>query len=224
MGRFASELVRCTADLTFAGGYARTAKPAELIYCDFQKFLREARPDVVLDLTTYPKTVEVTRAAIEQDVAAVVGATGWTDADREQLRDLAAQRRGHVMLVPNFSLGAVLMMRFAHEAAPFFPAVEIIERHHEGKRDKPSGTALLTVQRILASADRTDIPIHSVRLPGQLAHHEVIFGRAGETLTIKHDSLSRDSFAAGMLLAIRNVRSMPGLTVGLDALLESNAT
>ncbi|MDQ6932690.1 MAG: 4-hydroxy-tetrahydrodipicolinate reductase [Candidatus Eremiobacteraeota bacterium] len=224
MGRFACELVRCTEDLTFAGGFARTAKPAELIHDDLQTFLRETRPDVVLDLTTYPTTVGVTRAAIEQNVAAVVGATGWTDTDRERLRDLTAQRGGSAMLIPNFALGAVLMMRFSRQAARFFPAAEIIERHHDGKRDKPSGTAVSTAQGIGISADRKDVPIHSVRLPGLLAHHEVVFGRAGETLTIKHDSLSRDSFATGMLMAIRNVRSMPGLTVGLDALLDCNST
>ncbi len=222
MGRFACDLVRSADDLTLTGGYARSANSADCIYDDFATFLQATKPDVVLDLTTYPKTVEVTSATIEHNVAAVVGATGWTDNDRERLRELTAQRGGSVLLVPNFALGAALMMRFAQEAARFFPAAEIIELHHDGKRDKPSGTAGLTAQKIRESAGLSDVPIHSVRLPGLLAHQEVIFGSAGETLTIRHDSLSRDSFAVGMLTAIRKVRSVRGLTVGLDALLESS--
>lgn len=221
MGRFACHLVRDADDLTFAGGYARTANAAELIHNDLETFLRESKPDVLLDFTTYPTTVDVTSAAIEHDVAAVVGATGWTDKDRERLRHLAGQRGGSILLVPNFALGAVLMMRLARETAPFFQAVEIVELHHDGKRDQPSGTALLTAQSIRERAPLKNVPIHSVRLPGLLAHQEVIFGRAGETLTIRHDSLSRDSFVAGMLMAIRKVRDLRGLTVGLDALLGS---
>lgn len=221
MGRFACDVVREAEDLTFAGGYARTARAVELIHDDLEGFLRETQPDVVLDFTTYPKTVEVTSAVIEHDVAAVVGATGWTDTDRQQVSRLAVQREGCVMLVPNFALGAVLMMRFAREAAAFFEAAEIIESHHRDKRDAPSGTALLTAQKVRERARFQEVPIHSVRLPGMLAHQEVILGNVGETLTIRHDSLSRDSFIAGILMAIRNVRRKPGLTVGLDALLES---
>ncbi len=222
MGRLACDAVRAADDLVYAGGFARTALPEQRIEDDVQTFLRKAHPDVVLDVTTYPKTIEVASATLEHGAALVVGASGWTSADREALSKLAMRPGGRAMLVPNFALGAVLMMRFAQDAARFFPAVEIVELHHDRKRDKPSGTAVLTAERIRANAAVQDIPIHSVRLPGLLAHQEIIFGGTGETLTIRHDSLSRDSFVAGMLMAIRGVRALPGLNVGLDVLLESS--
>jgi 4-hydroxy-tetrahydrodipicolinate reductase len=120
-----------------------------------------------------------------------------------------------VLYAPNFALGAVLMMRFAEEAARVFPHAEIVELHHEGKLDAPSGTAKATAERM-----GTDPAIHSVRLPGLVAHQEVILGGAGETLTIRHDTSSREAFVPGVLLALERLRSLPpGLTVGLDALL-----
>ena len=129
------------------------------------------------------------------------------------------------MLVPNFSVGAVLMMKLAAEAAKVMPHVEIIELHHEAKKDAPSGTAKLTAQRIAEAGGPADVPVHSVRLPGLVAHQEVIFGGDGETLTIRHDSLSRDSFGPGIVLAVRNVRKRkPGLTIGLESLLFTEAS
>jgi 4-hydroxy-tetrahydrodipicolinate reductase len=111
------------------------------------------------------------------------------------------------------------MMRFAEEAARYFPASEIIELHHEKKKDAPSGTARLTAERMRAANGGTAVPIHSVRLPGLVAHQEILFGGTGETLTIRHDSLARESFAAGILLAVRRVRSLDRFTVGLDSVL-----
>ncbi|HTD32601.1 MAG TPA: dihydrodipicolinate reductase C-terminal domain-containing protein, partial [Candidatus Elarobacter sp.] len=123
------------------------------------------------------------------------------------------------MFVPNFSFGAVLMMRFAAEASRVLPRAEIVEMHHETKRDAPSGTAKLTARRMHeAGAPRP--PIHSVRLPGLVAHQEVIFGGLGETLTIRHDSLSRDSFGPGIVAAVRAVHSQRGLVIGLDAVID----
>jgi 4-hydroxy-tetrahydrodipicolinate reductase len=124
------------------------------------------------------------------------------------------------MLVPNFSFGAVLMMRFAAQAARVFPRAEIVELHHDAKRDAPSGTATLTARRI-HDAGAPLPPIHSVRLPGLVAHQETIFGGTGETLTIRHDTLSRESFGPGILAAIRAVRGRRGLVIGLDALLDA---
>jgi 4-hydroxy-tetrahydrodipicolinate reductase len=128
------------------------------------------------------------------------------------------------MLVPNFSIGAVLMMRFAEQAARFFPTVEIVELHHDKKLDKPSGTAKLTAEKIVAAGFPNDVPIHSVRLRGLVAHQEVLFGTDGETLTIRHDSMSRESFVPGILAAIRAVMQIEGLVIGLDSLLADPAS
>ncbi|MDB5026440.1 MAG: dihydrodipicolinate reductase, partial [Candidatus Eremiobacteraeota bacterium] len=123
------------------------------------------------------------------------------------------------MLVANFSFGAVLMMRFAAQAARVFPRAEIVEMHHDAKRDAPSGTSKLTAQRIHESGAPLP-PIHSVRLPGLVAHQETIFGGTGETLTLRHDSLARESFGPGIVAAVRAVRSQQGLVVGLDSIVE----
>jgi 4-hydroxy-tetrahydrodipicolinate reductase len=128
------------------------------------------------------------------------------------------------MLIPNFSIGAALMMRFAAEAAPYLPAVEIVEYHHPAKRDAPSGTAKLTARRIADAGGPHDVPIHSVRLPGLVAHQETIFGGTGETFTLRHDSMSRDAYAEGILLAVRKVRARRSLLSGLDTLLFAAAT
>ena len=144
----------------------------------------------------------------------MIAATGRTDADIIALAADCDDQGVSGMLVPNFSVGAVLMMKLAVEAAKVMPHVEIIEMHHEAKKDAPSGTAKLTARRIAE-----DVPVHSVRLPGYVAHQEVLFGGLGETLTIRHDSLSRDSFGPGIVLAVKNVRKLSGLTIGLESLL-----
>ena len=149
----------------------------------------------------------------------MIGATGWTDEEIAELAVDCGEQGIGALLVPNFSVGAVLMMKLAVEAAQVMPHVEIIELHHEAKRDAPSGTAKLTAARIAEAGGPQHVPIHSVRLPGLVAHQEVLFGGAGETLTIRHDSLSRDSFGPGIVLAARNVRQQPGLTIGLESLL-----
>jgi 4-hydroxy-tetrahydrodipicolinate reductase len=175
--------------------------------------------DVIVDCTVYPVTVDVARAALDANIPPVIGATGWTDEDILVLRDACDLGGVPAMLVPNFSLGAVLMMRFATQAARVFPRAEIVELHHDAKRDAPSGTAKLTARRIHETGAPAP-PIHSVRLPGLVAHQEVLFGGVGETLTIRHDSLSRDSFGEGIVAAVRCVRDQQGLVIGLDALVE----
>jgi 4-hydroxy-tetrahydrodipicolinate reductase len=176
--------------------------------------------DAVVDFTVYPVTVDVARRAVEAGVAPVIGATGWMEADVNALRDAADRAKLGAMLVPNFAIGAVMMMRLAQIAAPHFRGVEIIEMHHDQKKDKPSGTARLTAERIEAVAPRLgNVPIHSVRLPGLVAHQAVLFGATGQTLEIRHDSTARESFVDGILLALREVRNRPGLTIGLDSLL-----
>jgi 4-hydroxy-tetrahydrodipicolinate reductase len=175
--------------------------------------------DVVVDCTVHPATVQVALGAIDAGIAVVIGATGWTDAEVLTLSERAHAAGVGAMLVPNFSLGANLMLRFAEQAARVFPAAEIVELHHDRKRDAPSGTAKLTARRIAATGAPLP-PIHSVRLPGLVAHQETIFGGVGETLTVRHDSLAHSSFGAGIVAAVRDVRHHRGLVVGLDALLD----
>lgn len=176
----------------------------------------------MLDLTTQPATFEIATAAVGRGVATVVGASGWTDEQRTSLKAVAEERGVGALIVPNFSLGAVLMMRFAQEAARYLPDAEIVELHHAAKKDKPSGTARETAARIERGGGRA-VPIHSVRLDGLLAHQEVLFGGPGELLTIRHDSLTRESFVAGMLAAVRAVKTMRGLSIGLDAIVAGGA-
>jgi 4-hydroxy-tetrahydrodipicolinate reductase len=168
--------------------------------------------DAAVDFTTPEAAPENARAALEQGVHCVVGTTGW---DPEPL-DVLARERGLVLFVaPNFSIGAVLMMRLTAEAAAFLPRVEIIELHNEAKKDAPSGTAKATAALVPGGAT-----IHSVRLPGLVAHQEVLLGGEGELLTIRHDTLARQSFASGVLLVLERLPELPpGLTVGIDSLL-----
>ncbi len=223
MGTVARQALHEANDIEYAGGLARAPAEEERVYTDVDALVQAEHPDVLLDLTTYPSSLEISLAALRAGVRPVIGASGWSDFDRAELEREAETRKIGAMLVPNFSLGAALMMRFASEAARFFPTVEIVELHHDGKKDKPSGTALFTAEKIAAAGFGEKVPIHSVRLRGLVAHQEVLFGGAGETLTIRHDSLSRDAFAAGMLAAVRSVVSLDRLVVGIDALVSEEA-
>ncbi len=232
MGREVCAAVSQADDLELVGGFDRARAgddlavalglplPAGTIYDDLTALFDEAAPAVVVDFTVHPVTIEVARAALARGISPVIGATGWTSADEAWLADASASAGIGAALVPNFAIGAVLMMRFAAEAARFFPTAEIVELHHDKKIDAPSGTAKLTARRVAEASGRADVPTHSVRLRGLVAHQEVLFGGEGEVLTIRHDSLSRTSFMAGVLLAVRGVRGRPaGLTVGLEAFL-----
>ncbi len=215
--------VACTAlnaqidDVMFAGGLARSRIPEERIVDDFDELLRVEKPDVLLDLTTYPDSVQISMSALAHGVRPVIGATGWSVQECEVLEKMASERNLGAMMVANFSIGAMLMMKFADIAAEYFPSVEIIELHHDQKKDAPSGTARITAERITASGGPANVPIHSVRLRGLIAHQEVLFGADGELLTIRHDTFSRESFVPGMLSAVRKVMTIRGLQVGLDA-------
>jgi 4-hydroxy-tetrahydrodipicolinate reductase len=171
--------------------------------------------DAAVDFTAPAAVRGNAVAALSAGVPCVIGTTGLSDDALAELDELARERQVACFVAPNFALGAVLMMRFAAEAARSFDHAEIIELHAETKIDAPSGTAKATAQRMGG-----DVPIHSVRLPGLVAHQEVILGGPGETLTIRHDTTSREAFVPGVLLALDRVRGLPpGLTVGLDALL-----
>ena len=201
--------------------------------------LKKADPHVAVDFTNIDGARANTRWCAMNGVHAVIGTTGLTDSDMQDLSGLFNGERANALVAPNFAIGAVLMMHLAAIAAPWFESAEIIELHHDKKIDAPSGTALLTAERIAEASpewapDPTEkhtlegarggkgaagIPIHSVRLRGLVAHQEVLLGTTGQSLTIRHDSYDRTSFMPGVLLAIREVGNRPGLTVGLDSLL-----
>jgi len=199
--------------------------------------LIDADVEVVVDFTEATAARQNTQWAAEHGIHAVVGTTGFDDADIDRFR--TSFTKSNCVIAPNFAIGAVLMMRFAALAAPYFETAEIIELHHDQKVDAPSGTAMLTAERMAAaSADwavdptKVDvlpgargadgpagIRIHSVRMRGMVAHQEVVLGATGQTLTIRHDSIDRTSFMPGVLLAVKAVASRSGVTVGLDDLL-----
>ena len=194
-------------------------------------------PDVIVDFTHLDAARSNLEWAAEAGVHAVVGTSGFGDDDHERLA--ASFVNSNCLIVPNFAIGAVLMMRFAEMAAPFFDTAEVIELHHDNKVDAPSGTAMSTVERMADASDswaddptRTEtlphargaegpagIRVHSVRMRGMVAHQEVMLGAEGQTLSIRHDSYDRTSFMPGVVLAVRGVADLTGLTVGLDALL-----
>ena len=214
---------------------------AELQRGDSLDDLMAARAEVGVDFTAPDAVAGNVHGLIARRIHAVVGTTGLTEEDLDGIRASLAGGGTNVIVAPNFALGAVLMMRFAGDAAPYFAAAEIVERHHEGKKDAPSGTALRTAALMNAarssgwpepSGARESLPgarggdaggvrVHSLRLSGSVAHQEVILGAPGEVLTIRHDSLDRRSFMPGVLLAIRAVRTLPGLTVGLEHVLDA---
>jgi 4-hydroxy-tetrahydrodipicolinate reductase len=182
--------------------------------------LADARPDVVVDFTR-PELVEGhCTLCIEARVPLVLGTSGLTQELRDDVDEEARERGVPVFWAPNFAIGAVLMMRFAEQAARVLPRAEIVEQHNERKLDAPSGTAAVTAERMV-EASGEPVAIHSVRLPGLVAHQEVLLGGEGQLLTIRHDTFAREAFVPGVLAAVRAVRSLPpGLTVGLERLLD----
>ena len=199
--------------------------------------LADAGAEVAVDFTVIDGARENLRWCAAHGVHAVVGTSGFTDADLDELR--AAFGTSNCLVAANFAIGAVLMMRMAEIAAPWFETTEIIELHHDAKVDAPSGTALSTAERMLAASDQWapdptekhvlpsargalgpgGIRVHSVRLRGLVAHQEVLLGTTGQSLSIRHDSYDRSSFMPGVLLACKHIGEHPGLTIGLDALL-----
>jgi len=204
--------------------------------------LRVEAAEVIVDFTHPDAVMDNLSWCIDHGISAVVGTTGFSDERFDLLRSLLAEHDGvGVLIAPNFSIGAVLMMRFAEQAAAFYESAEVIELHHPDKADAPSGTAATTARRIAAArtaaalaappdATKQELPgargaqvdgirVHGVRLRGLVAHQEVLFGAEGETLTIRHDSLDRVSFMPGVLAAIRAISTRPGLTVGIEPIL-----
>ena len=181
---------------------------------DLTKTIQEKKAEVVVDFTHPKVAMENIRTILATGAHGVIGTTGLTDENFHEIKMLCDKFKVNCLVAPNFAIGAVLMMRFAKEAVKYMPKAEIIEFHHESKVDKPSGTAIKT-GHIMGK----EVPIHSVRLPGLVAHQEVIFGGIGQTLTIRHDSISRDSFMPGVIMAIRQIKDLKGLVYGLEHLL-----
>jgi 4-hydroxy-tetrahydrodipicolinate reductase len=210
MGEAVCEAVDGADDLELAG----RADPS--LDSRLSELLGEA--EVVVDFTTPEAAIDNAVACVGAGVHCVIGTTGF---DLYELRSRIVEAgEANVFVAPNFAIGAMLMMRFASEAARHMPETEIIELHHDRKVDAPSGTAKRTAELVAAAGGNVHEPIHSVRLPGLVAHQEVILGGEGQTLTIRHDSIDRRSFMPGVLLAVRRVAELPDrVTVGLDALL-----
>ena len=232
MGVAVCQLIQTTADFEL-GAQCDAGDSLELL----------SSCDVVVDFTTTDVVMDNLEFLLTNNINVVVGTTGFTPARIAQLNQWLSTSSSSVLIAPNFALGAVLMMKFAEQAAKWFESVEVVELHHPAKVDAPSGTAVRTAELISqaraaaalrAAVDATtgdlaarggrvgDVPIHSLRIAGLVAHQEVIFGNPGETLTIRHDALDRSSFMPGVALAIRAIAKHPGLTIGLENFLELN--
>ncbi|KNA93045.1 4-hydroxy-tetrahydrodipicolinate reductase [Gordonia sp. w5E2] len=234
VGQAMVDAVEAAEDLVFTTGVDKGDDPVAFVDTDTSVVIDFTHPSVVMDNLKF---------LIENGIHAVVGTTGFTAERLAQVREWLSDAPGvGVLIAPNFAIGAVLSMRFAQQAARFFDSVEVIELHHPHKADAPSGTAYRTAALIAESraqagvgpspdATTEELPgargavvdgvrVHSVRLAGLVAHQEVLLGTQGETLTIRHDSIDRSSFAPGVLLGVRQIGTRPGLTVGLDELMD----
>lgn len=234
MGSATCDAINAASDLTLVASIGSDGSVADAT---------RAGADTVVDFTTPDAVMDNVAAALAAGMHVVVGTSGFDEARVATIRSRADKATGlGVVIAPNFALGAVLLMRFAREAAPLFESVEIVELHHPDKLDAPSGTATHTAEVIAAAraaaqidampdatthskigargASIAGVPVHSVRLRGLVAHEEVLMGNSGELLTIRHDSLDRQAFMPGVLLAVRRVVDRPGVTVGLEDLLD----
>jgi len=232
MGRETVSAVRAESDLVLAGETD--------LGDDLSRAISASRAQVVVDFTRPDSAIPNTETILRAGARPVVGTTGFLPPDIERLAALAASLGSGGLIAPNFAIGAVLLMKFAAQAARYFPSVEVIELHHDQKLDAPSGTALKTVELmrsaggpeppVNASEKETvtgarggrylGVPVHSVRLPGFVAHEEVIFGGVGQVLTLRHDSLSRSSFMPGVILAVRKAPALKKLHYGLETILD----
>ncbi len=226
MGRLVARAVEAAADLEIGGRYdphgqGEVSADPEVVR-GAAVVVEFTRPDVVMENLARWKAF---------GVHAVVGTSGFDAGRLDEVRGMWGAGPPNCLVVPNFAIGAVVLMRLAEIAAPHFEAAEVVELHHDGKVDAPSGTAIATAERIAAAApgavrpgegrgsDVAGVPVHAVRLPGLVAHQEVLFGTTGQTLAIRHDTTDREAFVPGVLAAVRRVADLPGVSVGLEAVL-----
>ncbi len=206
---------------------------------DLAKTIKQTKPDVVVDFTNPTSVLANIKIILTNGSAALIGTTGISEEALAEVKTLCAKTGKNVIIAPNFAIGAILMMKFAQEAAKYMPEMEIIELHHDQKADAPSGTAIKTAELILKSIEKVQRPlvketeklkgarganlngvhIHSIRLSGLVAHQEVLFGGLGQTLSIRHDTINRESFMPGVILAIRKIKKVKGLVYGLENLI-----
>jgi 4-hydroxy-tetrahydrodipicolinate reductase len=233
-GKMGAEVVLAVSreeDMVLVGKIDRFDNLAERI--------QTLKPDVVVDFTHPDVVNDNVKIILSEGVRPVVGTTGLSAADLAAIEKLAKKKKLGAIVAPNFAIGAILMMKFAAEASKYMPRVEIVEYHHDNKADAPSGTAIKTAEMIAATnhhinqaklveteiipgargGKKAQIPIHSIRLPGYVAHQEVLFGGLGQTLSLRHDALSRESFMPGVILSIRKVMQMDKLVYGLENLI-----
>lgn len=228
------------SDFVDAGNLIGAGKIGVIVGNDLQTVINETKPQVMVDFTNPEAVMNNIRVAIKSGVCPIVGTTGLSDSNIAEVKDLCIKHGVNAIISPNFSVGAILMMKMAQDIAKYFPHVEIIELHHDQKLDAPSGTALRTAELIAAKrgnmqqghpdefeklpgsrgGEMAGIRLHSVRLPGYVAHQEVIFGGLGQTLTIRHDSISRESFMPGVVLACKKVLTVDGLVYGLEHIMD----
>ncbi len=245
-GRMGQEVVKMVCndqDFEYVGGvdYLFNSDQEKKQYSSMEEAILNERPDVLVDFTSPASVKENVEIAIRLNVRPIVGTTGLTQEEIIQLDKLAREYETGGLIAPNFAIGAVLMMKFSQMASKYMPNVEIIEMHHDQKLDAPSGTAIKTAELISKEREEellqghkdekeiisgarggnySGFRIHSVRLPGLVAHQEVIFGDQGQTLTIRHDSIDRESFMPGVNLAIKKVKLFTGIVYGLEHLLD----
>ena len=252
LGRMGTQVIAAVdgaADMQLVAGFDPFAKEGTTVgqggvpvYTVLADALAAGQPDVLVDFSRPDAAEANLRAALAAGVNCVLGTTGLSEEKLQQIYDESAAGDAALFCAPNFTTGAGLMMLFAQQAAKDFPDAEVIEFHHDGKKDSPSGTAVRTAKLIAGARDFgmtapgretelegmegargalvCDVPVHSVRTAGYVAHQEVIFGSAGQTLTIRHDSIDRSSYMPGVLLAVRAVGGLEGLVVGLEKLMD----
>lgn len=220
------------------GNIANGTANGVIVQQNLADMIADHKPQVVVDFTNLGSAINHIAICLRNDVIPVVGASGFSEQTLVQIKEAIEQSTIPVLIIPNFAIGAVLMMSFSQQAAKYFPNAEIIEMHHDKKTDAPSGTAIRTAEMIAAGrsenpkmlvqeekfegargADVARVPVHSVRLSGYIAHQMVLFGGNGETLTLRHDSIDRESFMGGVMLAVRRCMSCKGLVVGLEHIL-----
>jgi 4-hydroxy-tetrahydrodipicolinate reductase len=262
MGRASAHLLLSSPDFELVGAYGRSqaayvgadvrqlaglpaaGNTAILVSNGFSEAVKSQTPDVLLDFTKAEGAMANARQALEHGIRPITGTSGIAPEHVKELADLAAKKKLGAMVVPNFSVGAVLMMEFARQAAQMFNHAEIVEIHHTGKADAPSGTAMYTLNKMSAAGQKFNqdvvhekellagarggkndagVHVHSLRLPGVLSHQEVIFGSEGELLTIRHDSFNTNCFIKGITLALNAVLSLDHLVVGLEGVLMQEA-
>lgn len=251
MGREVVQAVSSASDLELVGAYDRSSEFASTgamlgvgvtdvaISNKLGAMMDECQPDILVEFTHLAGAADHTLNALKRGISVVIGTSGLSNEDQRAIQLSCESYSTPAILVPNFAIGAVLMMEFAEKAARYFPHAEVLELHHDQKMDAPSGTAWHTAERIAAARESAPrlphgtvqkapgarggevkgVPVHSVRLPGYVASQEVFFGGAGERLTLRHDSVDRASFMAGVLLAVREIRSRQGFLVGLNQLM-----